>query len=811
MSEAGMITMIGMVQDLRYALRQLRKNPGFSAVAILTLALGIGANTAIFSVIQGVLLRPLPFHDSDHLFAVWAESPEEKSVKTGASGPDFEDYKEQSRSFENLAEVLPHFTYTLVGQGEPRTVICTGISYDFFPMLGLQPLLGRLYTPEEYHTDGVQVVISERFWKGQLGGDPHVLGRVLNLGGDDATVIGVMPSLPDLFPDTDVWAKVIPDFAWMRLRGNKFLTVIGRTKPGVRQTQAEQDLTSILRRAPGASSSAAVRLVLLKDEVVGQVREELDIIAAAVGVVLLVVCVNVVGLLLARVAKRQSEIAVRLGLGASRGRILQQFVVENLLLSLLGGSLGVSLALWGVKLTTSLNFGNLPRIQSIQVNGTVLGIALLLTLLVSLLMAWGPSTVFSRLDVTSALRTGRAQIGKSSWRGFQVLIASEISIALVLLVSAGLLFRSFRQAERSDPGFQPAQLLETYLRTNFYEATGATFYKQVLESVSSLAGVESAAVSDCVPANLAPTATLTFNDRPVDPKRMPVTDACWISSDFFRAAGTPLFQGRIFTPHDDEAAPPVVIVNRAMAQTYWPGQDPIGKRLAVNYVGPGRDRSAVARFREVVGVVANVKQRGLDVSAAPALYMPFLQDPTHHVFAGMHLFVRSTGDPLNLAGSLRARVHAVKADQPINEIRTMDSIAFQTLATRRLSLLLMGSFALLALVLSSLGLYAAIAYSVGQRTREFGLRVALGGRPQDVLILVMKEGLWQALAGITVGMVAALAAAKAMAGLLFGVTATDPLTFVGVAFLLFATAAAACYVPARRATTVDPMVALRDE
>ena len=803
--------MSGLLQDIRYALRQLRKSPGFAAVAILTLALGIGANTAIFSVIQGVLLRPLPFHDPGHLFAVWAESPEEKLIKTGASGPDFQDYKEQSHSFEDLAEVLPHFTYTLVGQGDPRTVICTGISYDFFPMLGLHPLLGRLYTSEEYHTDGVQVVISERFWKEQLGGDPQVLGRVLNLGGDAQTVIGVMPTLPDMFPDTDIWAKVIPDFAWMRLRGNKFLTLIGRTKPGVSQSQAEQDLTAILRRAPGASLGAAVKLVPLKDEVVGPVRTQLNIIAAAVGVVLLIACVNVVGLLLARTAKRQSEIAVRLGLGASRRRILQQFVVENLLLSFFGGVLGVGLALWGVRFTTSMNFGNLPRIQSIHVNGTVLGIALLLTLLTSLLLAWGPSAIFSRLDVTSALRTGRAQVGKSSRRGFRLLISSEISLALVLLVSAGLLFRSFWMAEQSDPGFEPGQLLETYLRTNFYGTEGAPFYKQVLESVSSLPEVEATAVSDCVPANWTPTADLTFDDRPNDPLKVPTADACWISSEFFRATGTALFRGRVFTPRDDETTPPVVIVNRALAQTYWPGQDPIGKRIAVNYVGPGRDRSAAPRFREIVGVVANVKQRGLDISAEPALYMPFMQDATHHVFAGMHLFVRSARDPLGLAGSLRARVHTVKSDQPINEIRTMDSITLETLATRRLSLLLMGAFATLALVLSALGLYGAIAYSVSQRTREFGVRIALGGRRQDVLTLVMKEGLRQALTGIIAGAILALVAARAMAGLLFGVTSTDPLTFAGVAFLLLATAATACYIPARRATRVDPMVALRYE
>ena len=504
----------------------------------------------------------------------------------------------------------------------------------------------------------------------------------------------------------------------------------------------------------------------LKDEVVGPVRAELDIIAAAVGLVLVIACVNVMGLLLARSGKRQTEIAVRLGLGASRKRILQQLVAENLLLSIFGGALGVALAVWGVRLTTSLNFGNLPRSQSIHVNAPVLGIALLVTVFASLLMAWGPSAVFSRLDLISALRSGRGQVGKSSRRGLQLLIASEVALAVVLLVGAGLLYRSFRIAARSDPGFRPEQLLETYFRTNYYDAAGATFYGRVLESVSSLPGVQATGVSDCVPANWAPAATLTFDDRPVDPKNVPTTDACWISPDFFRATGTSLFRGPWFTPHDDETAPAVVIVNRAMAQIYWPGQDPIGKRFAVNYVGPGRDSVAVARFREVVGVVENVKQRGLDVSAEPTLYMPFLQDPTHHVFAGMHLFVRTTGDPINVAGSLRARVHAIKPDQPINEIRTMDSIALHTLATRRLGLLLMEAFAALALVLSSLGLYGAIA---------------------------------------------ALAAARAMAVLLFGVTSTDPITFVGVALVLLATAVAACYIPARRATKIDPMVALRHE
>ena len=371
--------------------------------------------------------------------------------------------------------------------------------------------------------------------------------------------------------------------------------------------------------------------------------------------------------------------------------------------------------------------------------------------------------------------------------------------------------RSFWRAEQSDPRFRPAQLLKTYLRTNFYGAEGAIFYKQVLESVSSLPGVEAAALSDCVPANWTPTANLTFDDRPNDPLKVPATDACWISSEFFRASGTSLFRGRVFSQHDDETAPAVVIVNRALAQAYWPGQDPIGKRIAVNYVGPGRDRRVAPRFREVVGVVANVKQRGLDVAAEPALYMPFLQDATHHVFAGTNLFVRSARDPLSLAGSLRARVHAVKPDQPINEISTMDSITLQTLANRRLSLVLMGAFAALALVLSALGLYGAIAYSVSQRTREFGVRIALGRRRQDVLFLVMKEGLWQALAGIIAGAILALAAARAMAGLLFGVTSTDPLTFAGVAILLLATAVVACYVPARRATKVDPMVALHCE
>src|SRR5438105_4397449 len=726
-----------VMSDCRFGVRQLRKNPGFTAVAILTLALGIGANTAVFSVVESVLLRPLPFQDSERLFAIWA-AQKGQQARIGASMPEFEDYKAQSHSFEYLANFLSGWTYTWTGQGEPRNVNCTAISYDFFPMLGIKPYLGRLYTPEEYHVDGVQVVISDRFWTEQLGSDPHVVGRVLNLDGTGQTVIGVMPPVPDLFPETDIWAKIEPDFRWMRIRGNKFLDVVGRLKPGVTSEQAEQELTAILQRGPGESQELSVHLIPLKDELTGNVRSQLQLVMAAVSLVLLIACVNVAYLLLARNRKRRAEIAVRVSLGAGRGRLMRQFITENLVLATLGGATAIVLALASVRLFGRVN--TLPRNASIGVDAYALLFAFFITAFTGLLLALASSTASSNLDVIARLKTERKGSASIAGQRSSLLLVSEVCLAVVLSIAAGLLLRSFEQAEHLDPGFLPDHLLSTYLRTND-SRDARLFFPQLVEQTAELPGVSAAALGKCMPGVYAPSAALTFGDRPNDPLNVPTVGACWISSDFFKAIGARLVNGRFFSARDDASAPPVVIVNQALAESYWPGQDPIGKKIGVDYVGAGRNTTGAPSFRQVVGIVANVKQKGLDLPAEPGLYTPYLQDETNHAFAGFNLFVRTIGPPTSVAGTVRVLVHSLRPDQPIDVMQTMNDALFRALAPRRLSLVLVGSFAALALSLSAIGIFGMIAYTVVQCTHEFGLRMALAAQRQDVLQMVLSDGI----------------------------------------------------------------------
>jgi putative ABC transport system permease protein len=785
----------------------LRKSPGFALVAALTLGLGIGANTAVFSVVESVLLRPLPFQDSERLFAIWAARKGQPD-RIGASMPEFEDYKDQSHSFEHIASMLSGWTYTWTGQGEPRTVNCTGISADFFPMLGVKPSLGRLYAPEEYHVDGVQVVISQRFWKEQLGSDPHVIGRILNLDGTPQTVIGVMPSVPDLFPETDVWAKMVPDFQWMRMRGNKFLDLVGQLKPGVTREQAEQELTAILSRGQGESPDVSAHLVPLKDELTGNVRSQLQIAMAAVSLVLLIACANVAYLLLARSRRRQAEIAVRASLGAGKGRLMRQFITENLMLATIGGVTGLILAVGSVRLFNRVN--SLPRGASIGVDSYAMFFALSITVLTGLLVALASSTAFSRVDLINTLKAARQEAGSVGGPRSRLLLVSEIALAVVLSVAAGLLLRSFRQAQLLDPGFRPDHLLATYLR-NSDAGAGRLFFPELVERTSALPGVSAAALGKCMPGVSAPTATLAFSDRPNDPLNVPSVEACWISPDFFKAIGARLVTGRFFTLHDDANSAAVVIVNQALAEAYWPGQNPIGRQIGVDYVGSGRNTTGAPRFRSVVGIVANVKQRGLDRPAEPALYTPYLQDETNHAFAGFNLFVRTIGPSTSLPATVRALVHSLRSDQPIDAMQTMNDALFRALAPRRLSLVLVGSFAGLALLLSAIGIFGMTAYAVSQRTHEFGVRIALGAQRQHVLELVLGDGLKIAATGVFVGIGASFALTQFMRGLLYAVGPNDPLTFAVIPLLFALVALAASYIPARKATHVDPIVALRSE
>lgn len=792
-----------LVQDVVYGARVLRRNKAFAIAAVLTLALGIGVNTAIFSVMETVLLHPLRFADADRLFVVHERLPEREM--TPVSGPDFDDLHSQAHSFEKLAVIFGYFTFTWTGDVEPQNVRCVGMTEDLFPALGVHPIMGRLYGPDEYHVDGGPILISEKFWKEKLGSDPHVLGRTIRIQGGDVPIIGVMPQLPDFFPETEIWAKIEPELGFMHWRQNKFLTLVGRLRPGVSPAQAEQELTGILRRAPEQPQVSA-ELVPLKDELVGKVSKQLTIVMGAVLLVLVITCVNVMYLLLARTSSRAAEMAMRLSLGAGRLRILRQFVTENLLLVGIGSGLGLILAFSIVHFVRKFNVGSLPREQQIGINGPVLGFMLVVTLLLSLALGWAPFNILGKLNISSALKNGKATAGP---RHFRTLVVSEICCAVVLLVGAGLLVRSFWLVQHVDPGFASDHILVSYLRTNG-DTQRWTYYNSILDHISQLPGVQTEAVSDCVPGLTATNATLDFSDRPSDREKPVSIDGCWISPDFFATIRAPLVQGRFFSPHDDDQALPVVIVNKTLAQKFWPGENPIGKRIAVSYIGAGR-RATTGRFREVVGVVGDLKQRALDLPINPVAYMEYHQDETNHVFAGMNLFVRTSSDPRWASDSVRAVIHKVNPNQPVTNVQTMEDVLSATLNPRRFSLGLLGSFAALALILSAIGVYGTIAYSLSRRTRELGVRSAIGASRGNLLAMIMKEGLWLIGIGVAGGIALSLLLTRAMSGLLFGISAADPITMVASGAVLISVAAAACFIPAWRASRTDPVEALRAE
>jgi putative ABC transport system permease protein len=803
------------MSDFKFALRQLRKSPGFTLVAVLTLALGIGVNTAIFSVVHHILIEQLPFPNSDCLYAVWAKSDRVGFSRIAASGPDFLDYREQNRSFARVAEFTPLFTFTWTGDGEPKLVNCTAASEELFPMLGARPFLGRLYEPREYtYLQNDTIIVSYRFWRNQLGSDPHVIGRVVHFEDESQTIIGVLPPvMAELFPDTDVWPKLTtsPSWAYMQWRENKFLRVIGELRPGVRPHVAEQDLTSILRRAPGEPADAKVALVPLKDDLVGNVRLPLQITLAAVLVVLVVTCINLAALLLARAVKRQTEMALRLSLGASQWRITRQLLVEAMLLSALSFPFGLLLGWSGLHLIGQFPGLQLPRMESVHLNAPVLVVAAAIAIGSTLFFGWIPSMRFSKLELSSALQARGAELGARHRRSFAWLVISEIACSVVLTVTVGLLLHSFWRVIHVNPGFRPESVLRVYLRTNYYGVEGRAFWKNVLTEASALPGVRAAAVSDWRPGKDAAIATLLFDDRANDSNRLPAVDGSWISADFFRTIGTPLITGRYFDEHDDANAPAVVIIDSEAARQYWPGQNPVGRRIGVNYIGPGRTSDSKPRMREIVGVVGSIKHGPLDAPTAPAVYMPYLQDETNHDMASMSLFVRADGNPLVLGDSLRTRIHAIRPDQPVQNIRTMQDLMADSLAPRRYTLLLVGAFASLGLLLVAMGIYGVVSYITAQRIREFGIRIALGATRGRVVSGVLRQGLLLTGIGCIFGAGAALFITSAFSKLLFEVGPIDGFSFTGAVGVLALISICACLLPAWRACHVDPMVALKSE
>ena len=806
-------TVESILSDLKFAQRQLRKSPLFTLTTALILTLGISINTAIFSVVHHVLLEPLPFPNSSQLYAVWARSDAQGSNRIAASGPDFLDYHDQSNSFSQIAAALG-FTETWTGDGDPKLLHCTGVSESFFPMLGVPTYMGRFYTADEYaRLDSGTILISYRFWKRKLGGDSHVLGRVIHIGGSPQTIIGVTPPLPDLYPETDVWATLTthPSWPFMQWRSNKFLTVIGRVKPGVTPEMAQAELTGILRRAPGEPPDVRVQAIPLKDDLVGSVRTQLRIIMFSVALVLLVACINVAALLSARSARRFGEMSLRLSLGSGHRRLQQQLLVEGFVLTLLACAPGVLLAWLTLHFLPYLPGLNIPRLDGIHLNGAALLATGAIAAVTTLFFGWAPSLSLSSLNLASSLRNGRADTGRSQRRTFSGLVIAEIACSMVLSVCAGLLLHSYWRLAHVDPGFEPDHMLTTYLRTNYYTPEGRIFWRDVLQGVATLPGVRAAAVADCTPGQDAAIATLVFSDRPNDRNHAAPAEGCWTSSDFFRVSGTPRIQGRFFTSNDNADSTPVAIVNEQAAHKYWPEENPIGKQIGINYTGPGRTGNSTPRMRLIVGVVQGMKHGSLELPTGPAVYLPYLQDETNHDMASMSLFVRSVADPVTLEGSIRARIHAVRPDQPIDEMRNMEDIVSQSLTPRRYSLSLLGAFAALALLLSAVGIYGIVSYTTLQRTREFGIRIAVGATRGNVMAVVFRHGLMLTLAGTATGVGVAILLTRALAGLLYQVSPLDATSFVSSVALLGLISVAACVIPALRAAHLDPVNTLRSE
>ena len=803
-----------VMQDLRYGLRLIGRNPGFTAITIVVLGLGTGLNAAMVSVFEHVLLAPLPLPEPGRLYVVSSHSHSLGDARRAASGPDFRDYRDQGTSFSGVAALIPRFSMVWTGDGEPRVVNCAAVTMQFFSVTGIQPAMGRVFVPSEFgDLQNETALISWSFWKNQLGGDPHVIGRTLRLENVPSTIVGVLPPMPDLYSDVDVWLKLTTEPAWpyMEWRANKFLDVIGRLRPGVDPRVAEEELTAILRRAPDEPRDVEAQLTPLRDFIVGPVRRQVEIIMAAVALVLLVTLFNTAAIFLARSIKRRPEFAMRVGLGASRARIRRQLLVEGALVSIAGCVLGVVLGVLGVTAMRQFPAIGVPRIGDARLSAAALAVSLGVVVVSSVAFAVLPGSLLE-LDVASAFRGGRTETGRAQ-RPFAVLIVGEIACAVVLTVCAGLLVRSFMHLRAVDLGYQPDRVVTAYLRTNYTSPRGFPFWSSVLHATAALPGATSSAISDCLPSVRANAATVLFEDRPNVRGREPSTEACWISADYFRTLGAALVRGRLFTDHDDADAPSVVIVNAEAARRLFPDMDPVGKRIGVNYLALGsRTVDSVPRMRQIVGVVSNMRQAAPNLPPGPAIYLPYTQDETHHVLNSMNVYVRSAAsDPAPLGRGIRRTIQAMYANQPVERVRVMPQVIASSVARRTYAMMLLIAFASLALLLSALGIYGVVSYVTQQRTREFAICMALGAQRGDVLADVLKGGGILVGIGVALGAGLSLLAAAGLSQVLFETGAADPVVYGSAIALLGLTGMGACLAPAIRAMRLDPRVALNTQ
>ncbi len=820
--------MNGFVQDLRYALRGLRQRPGFTAVAVLTLALGIGANTAIFSVANGVLLRPLPYERPDRLAMIWGHRTQTPHAEL--SVPEYWDLGERAHSFVRIGAYAGG-TATLTGGGAPERLRTGYITASIPGVLGVTPSIGRAFTAEEDLPGRPAVaLLSDGLWRRRFGADPTIVGRVLMIDDAPTTVVGVMPAgfqLPahHAGPGMELWAPLQLDPATNRsVRGWHFLEAVGRLRDGVTLAAASAEMSTLMRGmlaaypmdyTPEFDGSATA----VEQEVVGDVRPAILVLLGAVALLLLIACANVAALLLARAESRQREIALRTALGAGRTRLIRQLLTESVLLAVAGGAIGVMLASWGVSGLVLAAPASIPRLSAVGMDGRVLLFTLCLTLFTGILFGMAPALHAVRHDLSNALTDGgrAGTAGGQRHRVRRLLVAGQVALALVLVTGAGLLVQSFLHLRQVDPGFRPEGLLTARIELStvrFHTSTARRdFYRELLDRLAHVPGVQSVAMARALPM----TGRLEIGDwsfvlegqaaSPPLPTDWHPADWQVVSTGYFGTMGIPLLQGRDFTDADRAGGPGAMIVNRTLAAQVWPGQDPVGRRVLLG----GGDADSI--WRTVVGVVGDVHHRGLTAPARPEMYLPYEQFPagTGMPQAAMYVALRSAGNPEALTAALRSTVTALDPDTPVAESQTMEAALGAWAAERRLIMLLVSGFALVALVLGAVGIYGVMAHLVSERKREIGIRMALGAVPEQILRLVVSQSAWVVGGGIAAGTIGALAASRVLSGLLFEVRPTDPLTFGGTALVLAAVAAGATLVPAMRAVRTDPAHALRSD
>jgi putative ABC transport system permease protein len=808
-----------LFKDIRYGLRSLLKHPGFTAIVVVTLAVGIGASSAIFSVVNTVLLRPLPYVRAERIVAIQELTQDGKRVQVTPA--NFLDWRAQNTVFDQLAAILTRpANLALADQAERINLAMT--SANFFSVFGTEPEHGRFFIPaDEQAGHAPIVVVSHGLWQRRFAGEASLVGKPITLDGVNYTVVGITPA-GFQYPDkTDVWVppfKLAPALNERmdptQVRGFGMLAAVALLKPGVSLTQAASEMETITARLrqqyPDTNNRRFNRVVSLHTHLVGETGPMLLLLFGAVSFVLLIACANVANLLLASAATRRKEMAIRTALGASRLRVMKQLLTESLMLALAGGAIGLLLALWGVALITKLLPQDFPRAGEINLDSRVLGFTLVASVLTGILFGLAPALQISKTDVQESLKeSGRgASSSRRHNRLRNLLIVGEVALSVVLLVGAGLLFRSFLQLQSVNTGFTSQQVLTLQLSPagSKYrrDADYVSFYSQVMQRVSAIPGVEAVGAINTLPLDKGPTAGFRIEGRPpLTVDKWPGANYRSVSPDYFRSMNIPVVQGRAFNERDAETAPLVTIINQALSSHDFPNEDPIGKRINLG----NTDAKGQPVWWQIVGVAANVRSLELREEAAPEFYLSSLQD----TFSNMFVVVRTSVEPTSVAASVRRAAAEVDKSAAVSDVKTMEHIVNDAVTQPRFNLFLLGLFSGIALLLSAAGIYGVTAYSVTQRTHEFGIRMALGAQVGDVLKLIIRQGMLLISVGIAVGLLASFALTRLLRTLLFGVSVTDPLTFVAITLLLSVVALVACYIPARRATKVDPLIALRYE